>query len=248
MPAGARVAELDCELVVVAKHPEVGRVKTRLAAGIGDRAAFDLYVAFIDDIARRFAPVESGAHAFAIAFTPPEAPFDARGVRAFAQEGPTLNARLLAIFRRQPERARRTLVMSSDSPHVDPDWIARGFAALDRVDVVLGPCDDGGYWCVAMREPHDIFTGVAMSTPHVLAQTLERARALGLTYELLPTTFDVDEVVDLVRLRDAIAIDPIGLPATARALAALDRRRSGAPPNVARAMAHDDRALELHDR
>ncbi len=237
------------EVVVVAKHPEVGRVKTRLAAGIGERAAFDLYVAFIDDIVARFGCEQRRDHDFAIAFTPPDAPFDARGARAFAQEGSTLGARLLAIFaRRSPHRALKTLVMSSDSPHVEPAWIARGFDALDRVDVVLGPCDDGGYWCVAMREPHDIFTGVAMSTPHVLAQTLDRVRALGLAYELLPTTFDVDEVVDLARLHDAVAADQSGLPATARALAALERRHVDALPHVAHVATHDGRAFELHDR
>ncbi len=207
-----------CDLIVVAKNPELGRVKTRLARGIGDRGAFDLYSAFISDIVSRFG---AGPHGFAIAYTPPEAVLDAaRGVRAFAQEGPTLNARLLAIFERQRDRARKTLVMSSDSPHVSPAWIARGFAALDDVDVVLGPCDDGGYWCVAMREPHDIFSGVAMSTPQVLAQTLDRVRARGLRYELLPTTFDVDELPDLERLRAAIASDSAGFPAIARALGA----------------------------
>lgn len=209
---------IDCDLIVVAKHPELGCVKTRLARGIGDRGAFDLYRAFLADIVTRFG---GGPHEFALAYTPADAPFDARGARSFAQEGPTLNARLLAIFERQRSRARKTLVMSSDSPHVPSAWIARGFEALDRVDVVLGPCDDGGYWCVAMRDPHDIFAGVAMSTPQVLAHTLERVRALGLRYELLPTTFDIDELPDLDRLRAEIARDPALLPETARALAAL---------------------------
>ncbi|GAC1441522.1 MAG: TIGR04282 family arsenosugar biosynthesis glycosyltransferase [Vulcanimicrobiaceae bacterium] len=208
----------DCDLIVVAKHPELGCVKTRLARGIGDRGAFDLYGAFIDDIVRNFS---AGPHEFAIAFTPADAPFDARGMRAFAQEGATLNARLLAIFAR-PERATKTIVMSSDSPHVPAAWIAHGFAALDAVDVVLGPCEDGGYWCVGMREPHDIFSDIAMSTPEVLARTLDRVRARGLRYELLPTTFDVDELTDLARLRAEVGVRPDRLPATARELETLD--------------------------
>ncbi len=208
----------ECELIVVAKHPELGRVKTRLARGIGERGAFDLYCAFVDDIVARFG---AGPHAFAIAYTPADAPFDVRGARSFAQQGATLNARLLAIFDRR-DRAPKTLVMSSDSPHVPGDWIARGFAALDEVDVVLGPCEDGGYWCVGMRGAHDIFSGVTMSTPRVLAQTLERIRVRGLRYELLPTTFDVDELGDLDLLREAIAAQPEALPATASALRTLE--------------------------
>ena len=211
---------IACELVVVVKHPEVGKVKTRLAQGIGDAGAFDLYQAFVGDIVTRFS---GGPHAFAIAYTPADAPFARPGVRCFPQRGPTLNARLLAIFDEQRSRARRTIVMSSDSPHVPAAWIERGFSELDDADVVLGPCEDGGYWCVGMRAPHDVFSGVAMSTPLVLAQTLERARALGLRHTLLPTTFDVDELADLARLRAEIGHEPGLLPATAASLAALDR-------------------------
>lgn len=210
---------IDCELIVVVKHPELGKVKTRLAHGIGAAGAYDLYRAFVSDIVARFS---GGPHAFAIAFTPADTPFAYPGVRCFAQRGPTLNARLFSIFEDQRGRARRTIVMSSDSPHVAPAWIARGFAALDDADVVLGPCDDGGYWCVGMSTAHDVFSGVAMSTPDVLAQTLDRARARGLRYALLPSTFDIDEVADLARLRAEIASDLATLPATAASLAALD--------------------------
>lgn len=210
---------IERELIVVAKHPEMGRVKTRLARGIGDPGAYDLYCAFLRDIVARFG---GGPHGFAIAFAPADAPFEMRGVRSFPQEGTTLNARLLAIFERQVGRARKTLVMSSDSPHVPEAWIERGFAALDESDVVLGPCEDGGYWCVGMCEPHDVFTGVAMSTPQVFEQTLERVRMLDLSLTRLPTTFDIDEIVDLVRLREEIASRPGLLPATERALRRLD--------------------------
>ena len=209
---------IDCELVVVAKHPELGKVKTRLARGIGDRGAYDLYRAFLADIVARF---DIGPHAFAIAFTPEEASFEDYGTRLFPQRGATLNDRLHTIFIEQRPRARKTLVMSTDSPHVDPAWIARGFAALDEADVVLGPCEDGGYWCVAMREAHDIFSGVAMSTPAVLEQTLDRVRALGLRYALLPTTFDIDELGDLDRLREHLASGELRLPATLAALRTL---------------------------
>ncbi len=209
------------ELVVVAKHPEVGKVKTRLAKGIGDQAAYELYRAFIADIVTRFA---GGPDAFALAYTPEGAAFDCFDARCFAQNGATLNARLLAIFELQRDRAEKTLVMSSDSPHVPAAWIARGFAALDEADVVLGPCIDGGYWCVGMHTPHDIFSGVAMSTPLVLAQTLELIAVRGLSCELLPTTFDVDELSDLSLLRAELQRRPGELPATEAALVAAFRR------------------------
>lgn len=220
---------IDCELIVVAKKPEVGKVKTRLARGIGDVVAYELYRAFLADIVMRFG---TGAYAFAIAFTPADADFTLPGIRCFAQIGPALNERLHGIFKAQHGRARKTLVMSSDSPHVPASWIAQCFAALDdsAVDVVLGPCEDGGYWCVAMREPHDIFSGVAMSTPEVLEQTLARARARGLRTELAPTTFDVDELADLWRLRAETLAHPDLLPATAAVLASLAIAEPGGDP------------------
>ena len=223
---------IECELIVVAKHPELGKVKTRLARGIGDRGAFDLYRAFLADIVARF---DVGPHAFAIAYTPEEAAFEDYGTRLFPQRGATLNDRLHAIFVEQRTRAQKTLVMSSDSPHVDPAWIARGFAALDDADVVLGPCEDGGYWCVAMRDPHEIFRNVAMSTPAVLDQTLDLVRALGLRHAFLPATYDIDELPDLHRLRHDLARGDLRLPATVAALDTL--AKSGAAASDTRVTA-----------
>lgn len=225
-------------LVVVAKHPEVGRVKTRLAKSVGAVAACELYRAFLRDIVSRF---DGGDYAFFIAYTPPDAPFDAYGAASFAQVGETLNDRLRAIFERQRGRYRATLVLSSDSPHVSAAWIDAGFALLERedIDIVLGPALDGGYWCIAMREAHDVFTGVPMSTPLVLQRTLTIARAKGLRCQVLPATFDVDEIADVDLLSIEIARTALSLPATGAALAhyfernphgkhRADRPRSGA--------------------
>lgn len=205
-------------LVVVAKHPEIGCVKTRLAKSVGAVAACELYRAFVRDIVARF---ERQGYDFAVAYTPPNAPFDAYGAASFAQVGDTLNDRLRAIFERNRGRYRSTLVLSSDSPHVPSAWIESGFALLESgtVDVVLGPAVDGGYWCVAMQEAHDVFTGVPMSTSFVLARTLAIAQAKGLRCGLLPTTFDVDEIEDVDRLSAELARTSVSLPATSAAIA-----------------------------
>lgn len=208
-------------LVVVAKHPEVGKVKTRLGPALDDAQAFRLYDAFLDDIARTFS---TGDYDFAFAYTPPDAPFDGRGLAAYPQRGGTLNQRLHNIFLQNRQRyGGGTLIMSSDSPQVPRSWIAQGFEKLSICDVVLGPASDGGYWIVGMREAHDIFAGVEMSTPRVLARTLERAGELGLRVELLPETFDVDTADDLDLLRRFLWASGNGcLPATRGVLAQID--------------------------
>lgn len=205
-------------LVVVAKRPELGRVKTRLARGIGDAGALALYAAFLDDIVARCGALP---HAFAVAFVPGGPDYPLPGVETFDQVGATLGERLLAIFERSARVAEKTLVMSSDSPQVPDAWIERAFEMLEDADAVFGPTEDGGYWCVGMRLPHDVFGGVTMSVPETFEQTRAAARRLGLRVALLSPTFDVDEVADLAKLRAALAAGS-ELPRTRRVLAELD--------------------------
>ena len=86
--------------------------------------------------------------------------------------------------------------------------------------MVLGPTEDGGYYLVAMRTPHDVFTGVETSTAHVLADTCQKAAAAGLHVHRLPVSFDIDNERDLSRLRALLADGSAAprLPATAALL------------------------------
>jgi len=212
-------------LIVVAKNPEIGKVKTRLARALGAAQAFELYKAFLDDIALRFA---HGAYDFAFAYTPAEASFDNRGAHSFAQVGSTLNERLHNIFKQNAERySGGMLIMSSDSPHIPTAWLERGFALLETNGVVLGPTFDGGYWIVGMRDTHDIFTGIPMSTDKVFQHTLARASELALGVGLLPETFDVDTPDDVEKLRVYLrAHADAHLPNTRRMLVEIDARKT----------------------
>jgi len=130
------------------------------------------------------------------------------------QMGDSLNERLLNGFRQLLPKHKRVVIMSTDSPHIPTTWIAEAFALLDRHDVVLGPCDDGGYYLVALKEPHDIFTGIAMSTPLVMRQTLALAEAQSLAVAHLPSTFDVDDHDGLASLRVWLGTHDTSLPRT----------------------------------
>ena len=217
-------------LALVARYPRPGTVKTRLAADLGVEPAHALYCAFLRDLAERLADGPWQVHWL---FTPADAPFAAwlgPGCSATPQCGPSLNLRLLNGFRSLRGRYERVMIMSTDSPQVAPDWVARGFALLDRHDVVLGPCDDGGYYLVGMRASRDIFSGITMSTPTVLEETLALARRRGLSTALLQRTFDVDDLAGLTALRHWLAGHEHELPRT-RALCGPEcsRRLSGCP-------------------
>lgn len=217
----------DTALVIMARYPEPGKIKTRLARTIGKSEALYLYSAFLTDLAQRFAgqeyklhwnytPGESNFRAFITALVPSLAEY----TECFPQEGEDLGARLHSAFKRTQQRGfSRTIVIGSDSPHMSLDVIARAYKALNEVDVVLGPADDGGYYLIAMRQPHDVFSGIPMSTDRVRQMTIELATRQGLIVRLLEPLFDIDELPDLLRLAELLQTDSSLAPATAAYLA-----------------------------
>ncbi|MBC5825959.1 MAG: TIGR04282 family arsenosugar biosynthesis glycosyltransferase [Candidatus Eremiobacteraeota bacterium] len=211
-------------LFVVARRPEPGKVKTRLAAGIGPSAACRLYAAFLEDISTEFA---TAPYAFAFAVAPSESNFGFFGNDTFPQVGKSFNDRLLNIFKKKASLfPKGILIMGSDSPQVPAAWIENGFAMLDKSDVVLGPSEDGGYWIIGLKHPHDIFSGITMSTQYVYAQTCAKAQSLNLQVGRLPETFDIDTAEDLDRLRIHLESSPIDqCAATRRVLDTLVRVR-----------------------
>ena len=219
----------DTALVVMARYPEVGATKTRLAGAIGVEEAVRLYRAFLTDLAQRFAGEMYDLHwAYTpngvgySAFMATLAPSLVQYMRFFPQKGPELGARLHYAFRWTYERGyQRTIVISSDSPQLSRDIVARAREALDEADVVLGPADDGGYYLIAMSRPHDVFNGIPMSTSLVMQMTVDLAQRQGLKVDSLETLFDVDEWPDLVRLARLLRADSSLAPVTFAHLATM---------------------------
>ncbi|HEY7418811.1 MAG TPA: TIGR04282 family arsenosugar biosynthesis glycosyltransferase [Ktedonobacteraceae bacterium] len=219
----------ETALIVMARYPQAGKTKTRLARTIGDAPVVELYRAFLTDLAHRFAGPEYRLH---WAHTPAEidyqafvetlAPEQAQYMCCFAQEGADFGARLHHAFQSVYKQGfQRIILISSDSPHISKSMIAQANNALDEADVVLGPVDDGGYYLIAMREPHDVFSGIPMSTEVVCQMTIEAAQKQGLTVRLIESSFDVDEWPDLQRLARLLAQDSSQAPSTATYLSTM---------------------------
>ncbi|HEX7735697.1 MAG TPA: TIGR04282 family arsenosugar biosynthesis glycosyltransferase [Ktedonobacteraceae bacterium] len=217
------MSQADTALVIMARLPRLGQVKTRLAASLGADATLQLYRAFLTDLALRFAPARDCALHWA--YTPDSSAFadelaelvpgKAAGT-CFPQRGTDFADRLYQVVRETSERGFvRTIIISSDSPQVSARLISQARRALEEYDVVLGPAEDGGYYLIALREPHDLFTGIPMSTDQVLRLTIARARNMALAVHLLEPLFDVDELSDCLRLARMLQVEPGLAPTTA---------------------------------
>ncbi|TDO52884.1 glycosyltransferase A (GT-A) superfamily protein (DUF2064 family) [Kribbella sp. VKM Ac-2571] len=189
-------------VIVIAKEPVPGRVKTRLQSEFTAREAAALARASLVDTlnAVRFAPAtrrvivlegEPGS------WLPP-------GFEVVKQRGGRLDERLAAAFEDVYDGAPMLLV-GMDTPQLRPellgfDWSAHDFGGYDAV---LGLTEDGGYWCLGLRTPDPrALLGVPMSTDHTGRDQLRRLLGLGLRVKILPTLRDMDTPRDAAYLAD----------------------------------------------
>ena len=205
--------------MIMAKEPVAGHTKTRLCPPLSYEQAASLYDCFLRDVLDTARSVLSLVPELdlAIAYTPHGAQATFRQMApdtALVQQlGSNLNERLEHVLMDRLEMGySQVMALSSDSPTLPAQFIADGFHLLDGpdgIDVVLGPCEDGGYYCIGMAAPHmRLVRDVQMSTPHVLDETLSIARSSGLRVALLPKWYDVDTVRELDHMRMHLPILP----------------------------------------
>ncbi|MEJ2657819.1 MAG: TIGR04282 family arsenosugar biosynthesis glycosyltransferase [Desulfobacterales bacterium] len=197
--------ELTKLLVVVAKKPVPGKVKTRLHPELSPIDAAGLYWCFILDRIKEIVTIDNID--MAIAYTPEEAGeiFDAfalDGFELFAQKGNSLGERLHNIFLEKFELGYNAVsIIDSDSPDLPKSFIEASFQLLlsKQAEVVFGPCHDGGYYLIGMCKPNsELFRNIPWSTGNVLSTSLEKARKMGLNVSLLPRWNDLDTFEDLL--------------------------------------------------
>lgn len=192
-------------LVVVAKAPVPGKVKTRFLPELTFEEAANLYQCFIHDRIKEISTLDGIDKA--IAFTPSNAretfaSFTPNGFKLFAQKGKDLGKRLNNIFLENLTCGYGAVsIIDSDSPDLPKSIVQESFRILlsNRADVVFGPCHDGGYYLVGMRKPHpELFKGIPWSTETVLQATLEKAEKIEIKTELLSRWNDLDTFEDLI--------------------------------------------------
>ncbi|MCL4302182.1 MAG: TIGR04282 family arsenosugar biosynthesis glycosyltransferase [Anaerolineae bacterium] len=191
-------------LLVVAKRPAPGQTKTRLSPPLLPDQAAALYECFLGDTLDliRQVPAAQPVIAYLPALEKPYFAALAPDFELILQDGPDLGVRLdNALTRYLQLGYKHVVIMDSDSPTLPARYLAAAFEALEKAEVVLGPCDDGGYYLIGLNRPAPrLLREVPMSTPRVVADTLALAKEERLRVELLPTWYDVDDVTTLARL------------------------------------------------
>jgi rSAM/selenodomain-associated transferase 1 len=218
----------DCALVIMAKAPCAGRVKTRLEPAVPPDALVALYRCLIEDtvaLAR-----EAGVHRVAVVCPRGDGGDVARwlDIEVVEQEGDGLAAGLESVFRLfVGDGCRRVIAFNGDTPHLPPDTLAGAFALLARHDLVVGPTEDGGYYLVGARGAHaGLFDAHGLGTGGALRSLLARAAERGLGVALTEAWYDVDEGSDLARLDVDLRRTPARAPRTGAWLAAWNGRKS----------------------
>jgi rSAM/selenodomain-associated transferase 1 len=190
-------------LLLFARFPRPGAVKTRLAETIGHEAAKEFYRLCAEHVFDQSAILSCSVDRFVFYSDANERDEMETWVgphfRLEAQTGADLGERMGNAFRSVFSRGvRKAVLVGTDVPDLSASIIDDAIRSLDSYDVVIGPCHDGGYYLVGMKElHHEIFVDIPWSTDAVLERTQERINSLGLTLNLLPTLADIDTAEDL---------------------------------------------------
>ena len=209
----------DRVLVIMAKAPRLGAVKTRLAAGLSPAEVTSFYWCLLDDtlaLARSLNGVE-------VAIMCPESDVNelvqlaGREVSVVAQTGEGLAAGLTSVFAHFSEGGqRRIIAFNSDSPHLPRSVLEEAFETLTAHDLVVGPTHDGGYYLVGAKASHPtLFARDGMGTSSALERLLSHARSLELSVGFAEPFYDIDVADDLARLAAELRLAPARAPRTA---------------------------------
>jgi len=204
-------------IVVIAKAPQPGRVKTRLIPALGAEGAAalaarmlacTLVAAFEAAGAADTADPALGVVELCASPAPGDPAWQGvvvpAGLRWSAQGEGDLGARMAGAARRVLAGGERVLLIGTDCPALDAACLRTAAEALDEVDAVIVPSFDGGYVLLGLRRfDPSLFEGIAWSTSTVAAATRVRLDALAWSYQVLPALQDIDVPADLVHLPSA---------------------------------------------
>ena len=194
-------------LLLFARVPELGRVKTRLAAAIGDERALTVYEAMLHDILERIGESTQSTE-LEVLWAPTEIANGRTLARAFGdraiamQTGASLGDRLSMAFseRFYFHRTQKIVTIGVDDPAVDRALIDDVFHILDGCEWAVGPATDGGYYLIGCRAASfipEVFQDIAWGTSSVFAETVQKIRASGASVAILPEHRDIDTIDDL---------------------------------------------------
>jgi rSAM/selenodomain-associated transferase 1 len=193
-------------LIIFTKNPEAGKVKTRLAATLGDEEALAIYRQLLShtNSVTEYLPVDK--FVFYSNHIEQKDFWDSKHYYKEVQQGFDLGERMQNAFDATfQDGYDKILIIGTDCPDLNAGIIMNAFAYLNSQDVVIGPAEDGGYYLLGMKQLYlELFEDINWSTNTVLHETQMKCTALQLNYCLLPVLKDIDEEKDIVHLKKAV--------------------------------------------
>ncbi len=189
-------------LIIFVKNPELGKVKTRLAATIGPEGALEIYLKLLVHTSEITKALPVDKVVYYSDFMDDYDLFENHIYRKSVQEGIDIGVRMDRAFDASFAAGYdKVVLIGSDCYELTSEHINTAFKALDEQEVVLGPAHDGGYYLLGMTAMQSrLFRGKKWSTADVLLDTIIDLQRSALKYFLLPTLSDVDYEEDLGRL------------------------------------------------
>lgn len=222
-------------LVVFAKAPVVGQVKTRLIGALTPEEATELYVCFLQDTFAVMEAVQEEREqlSLVLCYTPADEieafeAADLEGCLMLAQRGQELGERLHNCLADLFDAGFHSIViLGADCPTLPDEIVVEAFVQLaTQPSIVIGPSADGGYYLIGLNQLYpELFARIDWGSETVFAQTEARATALNLSVSRLPEWNDVDTPSDLENLKQLIVTGTVAPPKTSKYLKKLRAKR-----------------------
>jgi len=194
---------MEKALLIFAKNLIYGRVKTRIAATMGNDLAMDIY----QQLLSRTHLAAKTADADKIVFYSDYIEEDIWDIKEFEkeiQQGNDLGERMKNAFITAFEKSyEKVIIVGTDCPQIDEKILEDAFAELDDHDIIIGPSTDGGYYLLGLKKAEPfLFENIKWSTGSVLKETISRCITNNWSYFLLPELTDIDEEKDLAHFKE----------------------------------------------
>jgi rSAM/selenodomain-associated transferase 1 len=196
---------LDCAIAVFARPPRLGQVKTRLAAGVGDRQALHVYRLLIEHTLRQIRASDLPFTLFAAARSNELSELAHHyGGHVALQQGNNLGERMAAALSAMHNLAGSVILIGTDCPVLTAAHLLAAQRELMQSEVVLGPAEDGGYWLIgsardSLWSDSSVFDGVRFGGSEALAMTVHGLQQAGVSASMLPVLWDLDTKTDYQR-------------------------------------------------
>ena len=186
-------------LLIFVKNPVAGKVKTRLAADIGEQEALEVYIKLLEITKEASSSVNADRRVWYSAAAETDDIWSPEKFSKYKQSGKDLGARMSGAFRHAfADGAKKVVIIGSDCPGITANHIEEAYRLLDEADAVLGPSADGGYYLLGMNHfLPALFHDIDWSTSKVLQQTKAVLNEGGIRYAVLEEMNDIDTAEDL---------------------------------------------------